>query len=267
MQDEYNDVRRDLDALHAPRLPGALRRGLRALHLPVPRRRLRLRGQGLRRPAGPAARSLLHPRAQRQRRGRPALQPELRARALLAARSRGCRSTASASTSTRPVPPSASSRGRRPWRSLQRHPGCAASPTSRARARTRSRRRPPKRRQARRDRRLDDRLARRAHVAVGRRALDDVPQDPARDELVLHARLRDDVRVPLAGRDRRLPRDVLRPVGDARLRVDALPHQRGLPRRVRARHAQVGLDRHGHPHLPAHGRARSSSAPTSTPAS
>ena len=35
-------VHRDLHALHAPRLPGALRRGRRALHLPVPRRRLRL---------------------------------------------------------------------------------------------------------------------------------------------------------------------------------------------------------------------------------
>ena len=58
--------------LHAPRLPGALRRGLRALHLPVPRRRLRLHGQRLRRPAGAPARPLLHARAQtaRSRSGR-----------------------------------------------------------------------------------------------------------------------------------------------------------------------------------------------------
>ena len=60
--DEYNAVHRDLDALHAPRLPGALRRGRRALHLPVPRRRLRLPRQGRRRPAGPPARPLLHAR-------------------------------------------------------------------------------------------------------------------------------------------------------------------------------------------------------------
>ena len=40
-----------------------------------------------------------------QRRGRPALLRQLRARALLAARSRASRSTASASTSTRRVPP------------------------------------------------------------------------------------------------------------------------------------------------------------------
>ena len=53
-------VHRDLHALHAPRLPGALRGGRRALHLPVPRRRLRLHRQGRRRPAGAPARPLLH---------------------------------------------------------------------------------------------------------------------------------------------------------------------------------------------------------------
>ena len=58
-------LRRDLDALHAPRLPGPLHRGCRAVHLPVPRRRLRLHRQGLRRPAGAPARPLLHPRARR----------------------------------------------------------------------------------------------------------------------------------------------------------------------------------------------------------
>ena len=36
-------VRRDLQPLRPPRLPGALRRGRRQLHLPLPRRRLRLR--------------------------------------------------------------------------------------------------------------------------------------------------------------------------------------------------------------------------------
>ena len=96
----------------------------------------------------------------------------------------------------------------------------------------------------------------------------DVPQGAQGHELVLHAGLGDDVRVPLPGRDRRLPGDVLPPRRRRRrLRVGAPHHQRGLPRRVRARHAQVGLDRDGDPGLPAHGAGRSSSAPTSTRAS
>ena len=37
-------VRRDLDALRAPGLPGALHPGVPEVRLPVPRRRLRLRG-------------------------------------------------------------------------------------------------------------------------------------------------------------------------------------------------------------------------------
>ena len=112
------------------------------------------------------------------------------------------------------------------------------------------------------------RLGRRAHVAERRRPLADVPQGAEGHQLVLHARLGDDVRVPLAGRHRRVPGDVLpaRPVG-RRLRIDPLRHQRRVPRAVRARHAQVGLERDGDPRLPAHGRARSSSAPTSTRAS
>ena len=52
-------VRRDLHPLRPPGLPGPLRAGRRALHLPVPRRRLRLRRQGRRRPARPPARPLL----------------------------------------------------------------------------------------------------------------------------------------------------------------------------------------------------------------
>jgi quinol-cytochrome oxidoreductase complex cytochrome b subunit len=54
------------------------------------------------------------------------------------------------------------------------------------------------------------------------------------------------------------------PSADERLRVGPLPHQRGLPRRVRARHAQLGLVRDGDPDLPAHGRS-SSSAPYKYP--
>ena len=57
---QVQPVHRDLHALHAPRLPGALRGGRRALHLPVPRRRLRLHRQGRRRPAGAPAGPLLH---------------------------------------------------------------------------------------------------------------------------------------------------------------------------------------------------------------
>ena len=56
-----------------------------ALHLPVPRRRLRLQRRGRRRPAGAPARPLLHRDPRRRRLGRPALQRELRARALLPA--------------------------------------------------------------------------------------------------------------------------------------------------------------------------------------
>ena len=52
-----------------------------------------------------------------------------------------------------------------------------------------------------------------------------------------------------------------------RVRVDPLHHRRRVPRPVRARHAQVGRVGDDHPDLPAHGRACSSSAPTSTRAS
>ncbi len=90
---------------------------------------------------------------------------------------------------------------------------------------------------------------------VRRPALGHVPQGAQGHELVLHAGLRDDVRVPLAGRHGRVPGDVLPPRRRRRrLRVRPPHHQRGLPRRVRARHAQVGLVGDGDPGLPAHGQ-------------
>ena len=61
-------VHRDLQPLRAPRLPGALGGRRRALHLPVPRRRLRPARQARRRPAGAPARPLLHARGGRIRR-------------------------------------------------------------------------------------------------------------------------------------------------------------------------------------------------------
>ena len=79
-----------------------------------------------------------------------------------------------------------------------------------------------------RGRRVADRLGRRAHVAVAGRPLGHVPQGAQGHQLVLHARLRDDVRVPQPGCHRRLPGDVLRPVRDARVRLDPQHQQREL---------------------------------------
>ena len=101
-----------------------------------------------------------------------------------------------------------------------------------------------------RHRRLDRRAHRRRPVP----ARLPLPQGAEGHELVLHARLGDDVRVPLAGRDRRLPGDVLPALGHPGLRVGPAHQQRRVPRPVRARHAQVGLVGDGHPGLPAHGQ-------------
>jgi serine/threonine protein kinase len=78
---EPRRVHRHLHALRAPGVPGALRRGLLDLHLPVPRRRLRLRGAGHRRPAGPAARPLPDQGQRRPAGDRAPLQRHLRPRA------------------------------------------------------------------------------------------------------------------------------------------------------------------------------------------
>ena len=100
----HDALHRDHHALRAPRLPGALGRRRRALHLPLPRRRLRPAGLPRRRAAAAAAGPLLHARRRRpyvQLGPRFSVNSELRAspRATPASRS-----TASASTSTRRGP-------------------------------------------------------------------------------------------------------------------------------------------------------------------
>ena len=103
-------VHRDLDALHAPRLPRALRAGLAALHLPVPRRRLRLRGPGRRRPAGAARSTASTPAsATASSRSGRATRSTASSSASTPTAIPPSRSTASASTSTRPASPRPSS--------------------------------------------------------------------------------------------------------------------------------------------------------------
>ena len=80
LDEDPKRVRRRLQPLRPPRLPGPLRRGRRQLHLPLPRRRLRLPGQADRRPAGAPARPVPDPGPQRPGRARPPLQRHLPAR-------------------------------------------------------------------------------------------------------------------------------------------------------------------------------------------
>ena len=186
-----------------------------ALHLPVPRRRLRLPRQGRRRSAGPPARPLLHRDAQRHSvEIGPRFSVNSELAALLAAR------PGRAARRHRPVPlpvaahgpqarrgpshaqASSSHRCRPPLRPRPKRPGEGNGKVKPLDARSRG---------GHQRRRLD----RRAHVAVGRRALADVPQGPQGDQLVLHAGLGDDVRLPQPGGHRRLPGDVLRPVAHA----------------------------------------------------
>jgi hypothetical protein len=202
----------------------------RAFHLPVSRRRLRPRRCARRRSAATPARPLLHPRLRRLRPGRSALQRQQRAARLLATRS------GRAARRHRPVPlPVASERSQAlsdAPHAAQKAEASAPSPAdpaavSAAAARGHAARSPKGPDRGRRGREVAGRLDRRAHLAVGRRTLDDVPQGAEGHQLVLHARLGDDDRLPLPGRDRRLPRDVLPPRRRRRrLRVDPLHHRR-----------------------------------------
>ena len=84
--------------------------------------------------------------------------------------------------------------------------------------------------------------------------LDAVPQGAQGDQLVLHARLGDDVRLPLAGDHRRLPGDVLHAVADRRptTRSRHITNDVFLGEFVRGMHkwgSSVMVD----PDLPAHG--------------
>ena len=264
-------LHRHLQPLRPPRLPGALRRGGRQLHLPLPRRRLRLRRQGDRRPAGAPARPVPDPHPRRPGRARPALQRHLAARAGPRPRPRASSPAASGSTSIRRVrPPS-----RRLSNSIKLSPKLdrmipaplrkPAKPGANgakgdapadlktlaagaAGRHVEARRPAPRRRRSTSLAWVDQRTA-----AIRLPHRDALPQGAEGDQLVLHARLGDPLRLHRAGGHRGLPGDVLHALDDPGLRLDRPHQQRRLPRRLRARHAQVGLERDGHPDLPAHG--------------
>ncbi len=175
--------------VHAPGLPGPLRVGRAALHLPVPRRRLRLSRHGRGRTAGAATRSLLHPAQQRARGARPALFGELRAAAVLAA------GPGRADRRDRAVPVSEALLHLDPPQELDAPPA-RPTPSEGPAAEAEAARRGAAEGLAGRGRDHRRRLDRRAHVDLRRPALDAVPQGPERDQLGLHARVGDDVRVP-----------------------------------------------------------------------
>ena len=171
-------------------------------------------GQGRRRPAGPPARPLLHARPRRPGRDRAALLGQLRVPALPELPRPG-----PAARRDRPVPlpgrllDARSCRTRRmPKLASPADPEDAEPPA------------PPRPARAEKARPLDH--AKEAGISAvdwvdertslsGAAALGDVPQGPEGDELVLHAGLGDDVRLPVAGGDRRVPGDVLHAVGHA----------------------------------------------------
>ena len=241
-----------------------------ALHLPVPRRRLRLPGQGRRRPAGAPARPLLHPRRRRHA-------------------SRSARATAStpSSSASRPRPRRATRRHRAVPLPAASHdaqapetpspmpklpappvPGAAAARRPQAARARQYGPQTPRRARRTRARRSRRRLDRRAHLAVRRLPAGccsaRCPKGTNWFYTLGSATLFAFLVQAVTGVFLAMYYDA---VGDPGLRLDPLHHQRRLPRRVRPRHAQVGLVGDGDPDLPAHGRGPSSSAPTSTRAS
>ena len=212
--DQYNQLHRDLHALRAPRLPGALRGGRRALHLPVPRRRLRLRGAGAsaaRRCARSTASTRACATASVEVGPRFSVNSELER---FSPRDPGepLDGIGQYLYPSRPSRPASSPKTADAETPKLPAPRRAAAARRRARRDRRTARQPTPLRAGRRGRAssvvdwVDERTS-----LSGAGALAAVPQGPEGDQLVLHAGLGDDVRLPLAGGHRRVPGDVLRP--------------------------------------------------------
>ena len=228
-------------------------------------------GKVERRPAGAPAGPLLHPVGERSRQARARA---TRSTASCAASPRATlvsRSTASASTPIPRVPRSASSRAPEcPWPKLPKLPmppvPAVLKPPPAAAGRAPTARRARSRSAKEAGTTVVDWVDERTSLSGGARWMmfRKVPRAPTGSTRWARRRCSPSSARPMTGVFLAMYYD---PSPTRRLRVDALHHQRGVPRRVRARHAQVGLDGDGDPRLPAHGRARSSSAPTSTRAS
>ena len=259
-RDEYNAVHRDLDALHAPRLPGPLRRGRRATS--SARATAASTTSTARSIGGPPVRPLDRFQT-RVADGQVEIGPRFSVNSELEPlpppRPGRVTRTASGSTSTRRGP-----RCRKlpqvpePCRSFQgpstaQPPGQPGAPTPKRRRQgvRRRRRRPSTATEARRRRR---RLGRRAHR-----------RSPASSPGCCSARCRRGPTGSTRSARRRCSRSSSQAVTGVFLAMYYTPsptqaydsitphHQRRLPRRVRARHAQVGRVGDGHPDLPAHG--------------
>ena len=251
-------LRGDLHALRAPRLPGPLHPGVAEVRLPLPRRRLRLPGQGGGRPAGAPARPLLHARARAAR-----------------------WSSATASRST----PSSSASRRATRRTTSTGSGSTSTPRGRPHEAPRTAQVP-----RRRDPAGQRRQAANGNGANGAGATAASPPSPRPRTTRWRAWPRAvgwlDERTGLSPflrgfLYRKVPKGTnwFYTLGSAtmfaflsqavtgvflamyyepdsvvaRLLLGVPHHQRRLPRRARARHAPVGLDGDDHPDLPPHG--------------
>ena len=183
----------------------------RALHLPVPRRRLRLPGRG--RPAARrCARSTASTRRSRHGRVMVGARFSLNSKLERFAPRDPSNHLDGLWQYLYPSRPTHMKLPKPPLpRSLQRRPARPAR-TARGRTATASTAtKPTAKEHAAEGRRSRRRLARRAHRREPVPARLPLPQGPEGHELVLHARLGLDVRLPLAGGHGRLPGDVLRP--------------------------------------------------------